>query len=211
LPAATTLAFDYAVAARALDGAPVSGDMFLAHPTARGMRVAVIDGLGHGPGAAHAAAAARATLAAAQGEAPERLIEICHQALKATRGAALTLVEFDAVRGEMTWLAVGNVEGIVLRVGAGGAREKIYVLARGGIVGHRIPKLRGQTLALCPGDLVILATDGIRTGFDHAIDPDAPPQLNADRILERYAREADDALVLVGRWRDPGLAAGPAR
>jgi len=200
---------DYAVAARGLGGAAVSGDLHWAQPTRRGMRVAVIDGLGHGTDAAYAAETARATLAAVPDETPERLVESCHQSLRATRGAALTLAELDARRGEMAWLAVGNVEGLVLRVGADGVRKKIYVLARGGIVGHRLPPLRAQTLALQPGDLLILATDGIGAGFDQALDPHAPPQRNADAVLWRYGRDADDALVLVGRWRGPDAAARP--
>ncbi|HUH84984.1 MAG TPA: SpoIIE family protein phosphatase [Stellaceae bacterium] len=209
MSALLALPLDCAVAARALGDAALSGDLYLAQPTTRGIRVAVIDGLGHGPEAARAAESARATLAAAADETPERLIESCHQSLRATRGAALTLAELDRERSEMTWVAVGNVEGMVLRVGADGAREKIYVLARGGIVGHRLPPLRRQTVALKPGDLLILATDGIRAGFDEALDPRAPPQRNADAVLRRYGRKADDALVLVGRWRGPHPAAGP--
>ena len=53
------------------------------------------DGLGHGPEAAKASAAAVQTLAAAPGHAPQRLMEECHHALRPTRGAAMAIAELD--------------------------------------------------------------------------------------------------------------------
>src|SRR5260370_4461868 len=99
---------DYAAATRGLEG-PVSGDHFVVRPNARGMRVAVIDGLGHGPAAAGAAAAAAAVLEA-QPDAPVlRLVKDCHDALRSNaRGVAMTLTTFDVGKCQMDWVAVGN-------------------------------------------------------------------------------------------------------
>jgi negative regulator of sigma-B (phosphoserine phosphatase) len=192
--------FDYAVAARGLEG-PVSGDHFVAKPNARGMLVAVIDGLGHGRAAAQAAAAAATVLEAQPDEPLLRLVKRCHEALGTNaRGVAMTLTALDAGKCELDWVAVGNVDAVLLRLGEDGLREKTYVLARGGIVGHRLPPLRSTTLPLLPGDLIILATDGIRAGFERSIELAAPPQQIADRILAQHGKGTDDALVLVGRW-----------
>jgi phosphoserine phosphatase RsbX len=119
---------------------------------------------------------------------------------------AMTLTAFDARKGELDWVAVGNVDAVLLRAGEDGLREKTYVLARGGIVGYRLPPLRSATLSLLPDDLIILATDGIRGGFERAIDLGAPPQQIADQILAQHGRSTDDALVLVGRWRAADVA-----
>ena len=54
-----------------------------------------------------------------------------------------------------------------------------------------------------PGDTLILATDGIGTGFmDQA--PDAGPQQTADRILASFGKGTDDALVVVARYEQAG-------
>jgi phosphoserine phosphatase RsbX len=199
MPAPGAALLDHAVAARGLAGG-VSGDLFLVRPNRAGMLVAAIDGLGHGTEAAQAAAAAAAVL---QGEAdrpPAQLVEHCHAVLQKTRGAAMTVAALDASIPAMTWLAIGNVEGLLLRSGEDGAAERIYVLPRGGIVGHRLPPLHAATIPLRPADLLIFATDGIREGFETTVDRDAPLQEIADRILDRHGKSTDDALVLVGRW-----------
>jgi phosphoserine phosphatase RsbX len=195
---------DYAIAGRGLSGAAESGDLFLVRPSARGILVAVIDGLGHGSEAAHAAATAQRLLLASADEPLVILVKRCHAELRGTRGAAMTLAMLDIRLQTMSWIAIGNVEGLVLRAAPDGTREKFYVLPRGGIVGHRVPALRDASLPLSPGDLLVLATDGIAAGFDAAVDLGSPPQRIADAILARHARATDDALVLVGRWSGAG-------
>ncbi len=100
----------------------------------------------------------------------------------------------------MTWLGVGNVEGVLLSAGgeAGLARES--VLLRGGVVGYRLPPLRPAVLTIRPGDTLILATDGIRGGFVSQLTSGEPPQQMADGILARHGKGTDDALVLVARY-----------
>jgi len=46
-----------------------------------------------------------------------------------------------------------------------------------------------------------LATDGIRPEFSDDLSADDVPQRMADRLLTQFRREADDALVLVARYR----------
>ena len=115
----------------------------------------------------------------------------------------MSIASLDAERQTMTWLAVGNVEGVLIRPGTA-KRESI--LMRGGIVGHRLPPLRTTTLPLRAGDLLMLATDGIREGFAEQLRPDAPLQEIAERVLDRYGRAEDDALVLAGRWHGQPVA-----
>jgi hypothetical protein len=52
---------------------------------------------------------------------------------------------------------------------------------------------------ICPGDLLVLATDGIRAGFAQGLALGDPPQQIADGILARHLKGNDDALVLVAR------------
>jgi negative regulator of sigma-B (phosphoserine phosphatase) len=200
MPAACGPLIDHAVAARGL-AAAASGDHALVLANAAGMLLAAIDGLGHGVEAEEAAVAAAAALAAAPDAPAVELMERCHEALRQTRGAAMTLATLDAAAATMTWLAVGNVEGVLLRAGEDGSGETLYVQQRAGVVGLRLPPLRAATLALRNGDVLILATDGIRNGFEAEAQRNAPAQRIAERILARHGRSSDDALALVARWR----------
>ena len=56
-----------------------------------------------------------------------------------------------------------------------------------------------STIAVTPGDLLILATDGIDAGFVEGLRYDEDPQKQADRLLMDYRSMNDDALVLVAR------------
>src|SRR5262245_34806908 len=86
---------DCAVAGLALTGQDVSGDLHLVQPFDHGVLVAAVDGLGHGPAAASAARAAVATLAAHAHESVVLLLKRCHEELRETRGAVLTLASFN--------------------------------------------------------------------------------------------------------------------
>jgi serine phosphatase RsbU (regulator of sigma subunit) len=179
-------------------GNAACGDLAVVAPTAAGVVVAVMDGLGHGSAAAEAAEAAAGIVRRFPAEPLEELVGRCHRALRATRGVAMSLAFFAAGANTMTWLGVGNVEGVLWRAGRPPARESL--LLRGGVVGYRLPSLRSATLAVGPGDILVLATDGITDKFlDHPTIGRDPASLAAD-ILARFRRSGDDALVFVARY-----------
>ncbi len=196
-------ALEYGIASRAFPGERESGDLHAVIPLARGSLVAVADGLGHGYEAALAARVAVNTLAAQSHLPLVSLVKLCHGALNRTRGVALSIASLEWGAETMTWLAIGNVAGLLLRADDGGRLQREHILMRGGVVGQRLPPLRAANLRLHRGDMLIFATDGVREGFHDGIRIDAPPQETADRILARYGKATDDALVLVGRWRGP--------
>jgi len=191
---------DWGVATLTLPGERESGDLHLVKPVAGGVLVAVVDGLGHGAAAAAAARAAVATLNRHAQESVLPLLQRCHQALAGTRGAVVSVALFDRADGSMTWLGVGNVEGVLLYADAGERRGRERLVTRGGIVGSELPPLRAEVLAVAPGDTLILATDGIQSGFADDLAVEAPPQQLADQILTRSGKRTDDALVLVARY-----------
>jgi len=192
--------FEHGVAARPLLGEVESGDRHAVIPRPRGVLVAVADGLGHGYEAAVAAKVAMATLTACADLPLTELVKRCHEALIKTRGVAISIASLEWDGNTMCWLAIGNVAALRLRANDQGKFDREHILMRNGIVGHRLPPLRATTLALQRGDLLIFATDGVREGFECETLLDRPPQDNADRILARYGKATDDALVLVGRW-----------
>src|SRR5712692_7940302 len=157
-------AVDWGVASLALHGETVSGDLHLVQPHAHGVLVAAVDGVGHGAEAAAAAKVAIATLTAHAHASVLPLVRRCHDDLRETRGVVLTLASFKPLDGTITWAGVGNVEGVLLRADAKGGPARDYVLLLGGVVGLQLPPLRGFGIPVSPGDTLILATDGIRSG-----------------------------------------------
>jgi|SRR5882762_4278754 len=193
---------EWGVATLAHPGEAQSGDRHLVKPVGTSVLVAVVDGLGHGTEAATAAQAAVAALERHATESPVPLIERCHRALHGTRGAVMSVAVLGRSDASMTWVGVGNVEGLLLH-GDGAARSRSgreSLVTRGGIVGSELPRLHPTVLPIAPGDLLIFATDGIREGFADGLSPEAPPQQLADQILARHGKGTDDALVLVARY-----------
>lgn len=190
---------DWGVATKKLAGQTVSGDLHLVEPFANGVLVAVVDGLGHGLDASVAARAAVTTLKTHAGLSVLDLIRLCHEALHGTRSVVMSLASFDAVNATMTWLGVGNVEGVLLPREADTPAES--VLLRGGVVGYHLPPLRASVVPVHPGDTLIFATDGIRSDFRARPAGNETPQQLADRLLAQFNRGNDDALVLVARWQ----------
>jgi phosphoserine phosphatase RsbX len=201
---------EYAVAGKPLRGELDSGDLYAVIARPHGWLVAVSDGLGHGYAAALASKLAIITLTAQAHLPLPDLVKYCHQSLLRTRGVALSIASLDCEEDTMTWISVGNVAGLLVRVNDAGNVEREHIVMRNGVVGHRLPPLRSATLGLHPGDLLVFATDGIREGFQTDVVPGTRPQDTADRILARYGRSTDDALVLVARWRGCVNANGAA-
>lgn len=189
------------VASRPLGVPEESGDAcVLKWGALRGL-VAVVDGLGHGPGAAAAARTALEILQRASEEPPQSLLRRCHAAARGTRGLAMSIASFDGIRDEMTWLGVGNVRGVLLRADAGGRVAAHELILGIGVVGDQLRSARPSIVPLRHGDVVVVATDGVRGEFWNGLPVDAEPQPLAERILEEHAARDDDALVTVVRYR----------
>ncbi len=193
--------FEWGMASRPLADQEVSGDTYLATPSPAGVLVAVLDGLGHGEEASRAGEIAVSTLKRNAHQALAPIFQLCHAALLKTRGVVMTLASFDISNRTMSWLGVGNVEAVLLRGKQDMPRTRETLLLRNGVVGFQLPALRAATVPLIEGDLLALATDGIRDNFSEGLALADPPQQNANRILAGFAKETDDALALVLRFR----------
>ena len=161
--------------------------------------IAAIDGIGHGEEAANAADAAISILKASPDEPVISLLERCHEGLRSTRGVVLSLASIDPKHGMMTWVGVGNVQGVLMRAGAKKGRVEEVLLLRGGVVGSQLPALQAAVLPIAKGDTLVFVTDGIRSEFVEGLSTLESPQRAADKILKQHSRGNDDALVLVLR------------
>ncbi len=197
---------DCGVASLMLSGETESGDLSLVKSTARGVLIGVVDGLGHGSEAAAAARTAVAVLDRHAGESLLPLVQLCHRALVGTRGVVMNLAFFDRADRSLTWLGVGNVEGVLAYADPAARPARVTLVTPGGIVGSELPQLQAHVIAVTPGDTLAFASDGIKSAFTDELRSDVTPQQLADQILARYGKGTDDALVLVARYLGGGGA-----
>lgn len=174
-----------------------SGDLHVVVTFPGGALVGLIDGLGHGPHAAEAARVAAAVLVAHASDSLAMLVQHCHEALRKTRGAVMSLASFRTADSSMTWLGVGNVDAVL--IGSDGTRTEA-IAGRGGVVGYQVPALRSNTVHVSPEATLIMVTDGIRGGFTADLAIASSPQEIADTILARFTKGSDDAHVIVARY-----------
>lgn len=189
------------VASATLPGESESGDRYVCETFTDGILLALVDGIGHGPEAALAAEAACAILKAHAAEPVIALTERCHDRLRCTRGVVMSLAAFDLRHNLLTWLGIGNVQGAFQRFGAPAYGTEELLLLRAGVVGSQLPLLQASVLPVVPGDILVLATDGVHSGFAPRITSREAPRRIAQAILDHYNKRTDDALVLVARYQ----------
>jgi phosphoserine phosphatase RsbX len=174
-----------------------SGDRCFVQQSGNQALVGVIDGLGHGAEAAVAADTARAVLAGPAPRSLTALLHSCHEQLRSTRGAALTLMTFDAVACRLEWIGVGNVVAVLLHPEPTGRLRSKELYVRSGVAGKQLPSIIASSARVARGDMVVAATDGVHYSFIEGIRRIEPPQQLAERLLRSYGTGRDDALVLV--------------
>ena len=103
----------------------------------------------------------------------------------------------DQAANTLTYAAIGNIE---IRVVGGGAPR---LASNPGIIGGGYRHLSTQTAPLEENQLVIMFTDGVASrldisGYDSSVRLDL--QQLAERVIEDWGRETDDAAVLIFRY-----------
>ncbi|MDT5140897.1 MAG: hypothetical protein QOE48_897 [Mycobacterium sp.] len=194
---------EWAAKSRPLPGQYVCGDRSIAiDVNGTGALIGVLDGLGHGPEAAEAANFGVDVLSDARTEPLDILAQRCHRALSSTRGAAMTLARIDFRSDTLSWIGIGNVTADLVAKHPAGVEVRSSARLAGGIVGFRMPEvLVPQEVPIRPGDLLVIASDGIAEDYLDDLDFAAPALVIADQILHSHAKDNDDALVLTARHR----------
>jgi phosphoserine phosphatase RsbX len=196
-------AVEWGLAVRCRHGETTSGDRGVVVLVPEGALVAGIDGLGHGLEAAHAAATAAEVMLSSPTADLAHLVERCHAALRGTRGAAISLAFVSTRNSRIAWLGVGNVEGRVLSAEAGERGPKASLSLGRGLPGHELPAVSTATVDVRPGDVLLLATDGIAAAFADSLDVSGSAHAISERIVDEHWSRLDDALVVAVRYLGP--------
>lgn len=189
----------YAVASRPFPGESANGDQWIVQPRPGGLRIAVIDGLGHGREAEAAAIAAVDALRDRPDLDPAEALLLCDRATRHTRGAAASVV---CIAGSQALFAgVGNVEGRILDRDASDRRCS----PDRGVLGRGIRPPRVLEFALNKDWTIFIHTDGISSRFETA-ELGGVSSLDelARSVLMKSARITDDATVVVVRDEPTG-------
>jgi len=177
------------------------GDGWAVSCDARGATLLAADGLGHGPEAAKAAAAAIRELEAHKGARADALMQGAHEALRGTRGAALATARIEYGDDELRFAGVGNIAGCVFDDG------RRALVSHNGIVGHNMRKVQEFAMPFHRGALCIMHSDGIQTQWDLDKYPGLlgrSAALVAAVLMRDFIRRRDDAMVLVVRRHGDG-------
>lgn len=180
----------------AAPGEQVSGDGWDVAVHDHHADVVVVDGLGHGPDAADAAAAALTAFDPKRSGSPGQYVERAHAALRGTRGAAVGAYRLDGSGQRIRFAGAGNILGRVVS----GIGDRTLV-TQNGTAGIQMRAVQEQELDWPAHAQVILHSDGIqsRWQFDDATVLQRDPAIVAAFILWKFSRGRDDATVVVIR------------
>jgi anti-sigma regulatory factor (Ser/Thr protein kinase) len=176
-------------------GEEVPGDGWLLEASGDYRTIMVVDGLGHGPNAARAARAATEAFAAHPSATPGALMQICHGALAATRGAAGAAARVAPAKRHGSFAGVGN---IACRVETTGARRQL--VSHSGTLGHVMRRVQEFEFDFPAGALLILQSDGLTTRWSSEEYPGLLAKhagLIAGVLYRDHNRGTDDVTVVV--------------
>jgi anti-sigma regulatory factor (Ser/Thr protein kinase)/serine/threonine protein phosphatase PrpC len=195
LPTALACPLAFGVATRACPLMPVNGDAFVLKQWEESALAGVIDGVGHGQFAYTAAQAARQYVESHYDQALADIFLGVARSCRATRGVVMGLARFDWGQKRLTFASVGNTEARVFC-----SPEPMNFVVPRGILGVTARRPSVTQHPWPPGNVMVLHSDGLTTGWRWSDLPDlaeASATVAARMILHTFARETDDATVIV--------------
>lgn len=171
----------------------VCGDGWLVIERGHKLYVLVVDGLGHGVDAGKATDLAIESFSKSKSSNPVDLINEMHEALRKSRGAALSVALIDRNDSQLTFCGVGNVTGFICPQDS----KKIRLMPTPGTAGYEKRKLKEWTYPWSQDSVLILNTDGLSTKLDLLENLKQKSSSTIAAILLRdYWRGMDDGTVL---------------
>jgi hypothetical protein len=188
---------------RPYKGLSICGDSFVIEQREGELLAAVVDGLGHGYESSVAAERAVEVIRECAEMTVGAILQRCHQELRTTRGAAVGVMKIAAT-GEGEFCGIGNIEVQALN----GQAPSVFCLA--GIVGHNMRTSKVMKVAMKPGDIYCLMSDGVSSRGNLKACLPGPAEAVARRIVESWGKDHDDATAVVLGFGDAALLAEAA-
>jgi anti-sigma regulatory factor (Ser/Thr protein kinase) len=189
--------FEIGLAARPINGERVSGDAWSVRVERKAVQILVADGLGHGPAAAEASAAAVEAFDHRGAESPAEAVQVIHQSLRGTRGAAVAVANIDFSGGRVIFAGIGNIAGAIV------TDSKVQsMVSHNGTAGHQVRHIREFFYPWTEGSIVIMHSDGVSAHWNPpatAAFQRHHPSVIAGLVYREAARDRDDVCVVAGR------------
>ena len=182
------------VVSRPKKGESVNGDAYFAKEFDGAVLMGVIDGLGHGEEANYASRKALSFLERHFHFDLISLIKGCHAELQGTRGVALGLIKVKQGDNHLTFSGVGNIGARII------GEKSLHLRSMNGIVGHNLRELKELWYPYEGRDIILMFSDGISSRIDlpELLGLGELPAM-AERIMQEYSKDEDDATVLLAR------------
>jgi anti-sigma regulatory factor (Ser/Thr protein kinase) len=159
----------------------------------------VVDGLGHGRGAAEAAEEAVQAFHRMHSVNPLDILDEVHHSLRKTRGAAASVASIDLNQRKVRFSGVGNVSAAIM------TSAKLHnMVSHNGILGHAVGRIQDFTYDWPIGATLAMFSDGIGSHWNLSKYPglqSRSPLVTAAVIYRDFSRRRDDATVLIARER----------
>jgi anti-sigma regulatory factor (Ser/Thr protein kinase) len=159
--------------------------------------VLVVDGLGHGLGAAAAAEEATRLFRTHPASGPEAVMSLLHDGLRGTRGAAAAVADVDLRTRTVRFAGVGNIAACL----RGDVRSQ-GMISHHGTLGHQTHRVQEFRYQWPERALIVLHSDGLSARWDLASYPGLVgrhPMVIAAVLYRDHARRTDDASIVVLR------------
>jgi len=192
---------DMGAATRPHPGQEKNGDTFVLERWGENALVGVIDGVGHGQLAFQAAREAQLFVEAHYDRPLDTLFCGVDRACRGTQGVVMALARFDWGSESLIFASVGNIEARVFA-----CPQKMNFLVRRGLIGLNAPHPVITEHHWEPSQVMVLHSDGVSARWEWADYPelrDASATRAAQHLLNRHARDTDDATVVVVREAQP--------
>jgi len=180
-------------------GETVCGDSWAVRQMGERAFVLMVDGLGHGASAAQAAGEAVDLFRRDPLRNPIDVLQSLHLGLRATRGAAVMVLEIDLAAGAILCAGVGNISAKLLQAEG----ERSFV-SQNGIVGHQVKRFQEFSYVWEKNALLVLHSDGLQSRFSLDRYPGLAvrhPGIAAALLQRDFRRERDDSTLLILRRR----------
>jgi serine phosphatase RsbU (regulator of sigma subunit) len=189
--------FDVGAICAPVHGEEQCGDSWVLLKTATGVRAVVADGLGHGPLAAEASRAAIQVARELAGVSPAPFLERAHDALRATRGAAVAVADLDRANGVIRFAGIGNISAAVATDG------KIrQMVSHNGTAGLQVRRIQEFTYPWTETSILLMHSDGLGTHWSLDAYPGImrqPASVLGAALYRDFSRGRDDVTVLTVR------------
>lgn len=189
--------FEIGFVSEPVAGEEVCGDGWAVRPLRDGLRLMVVDGLGHGVLAADAAREAERIFWQSKHESLTMVLQDTNLALRKTRGAAFGLSQICVDRGLLSFVGVGNIATSVVAPGVSRS-----LASHNGILGQNMERVQEFTVPWNENSLLVMHSDGLTSRWDLERYPgiwSKHPAVIAALLHRDFTRGRDDVTVVVAK------------